>query len=97
MEDNNIAVEGAEQSFDETPEDITAETQVTEKKKSRHRRRSGGQSKVKEEPDNQQSEEEDSKSIVDKKKKYKQQWYPGNTLHFSIGQSFLMLTPLQVA
>lgn len=32
-----------------------------------------------------------------KKKKYKQQWYPGNTLHFSIGQSFLMLTPLQVS
>lgn len=32
-----------------------------------------------------------------KKKKYKQQWYPGNTLHFSIGQSFLLLTPLQAA
>ncbi len=32
-----------------------------------------------------------------KKKKYKQQWYPGNTLHFSIGQSFLLISPLQVA
>jgi len=32
-----------------------------------------------------------------KKKTYKQDWYPGNTLHFAIGQSFLMVTPLQVA
>jgi penicillin-binding protein 2 len=32
-----------------------------------------------------------------KKKVYKEPWYPGNTLHFSIGQSFLLLTPLQVA
>ena len=32
-----------------------------------------------------------------KKKRLKQDWYPGNTLHFSIGQSFLMLSPLQAA
>ena len=32
-----------------------------------------------------------------KKKKYKQPWYPGNTLHFAIGQSFLLITPLQAA
>lgn len=32
-----------------------------------------------------------------KKKNLKQAWFPGNTLHFSIGQSFLLLTPVQVA
>ena len=32
-----------------------------------------------------------------KKKRYKQRWYPGNTLHYSIGQSFLLATPLQAA
>ncbi len=30
-----------------------------------------------------------------KQKRLKEKWYPGNTLHFSIGQSFLMVTPLQ--
>ncbi len=32
-----------------------------------------------------------------KKKNLKEDWYPGNTLHYAIGQSFLLLTPLQVA
>ncbi|MDA0772272.1 MAG: penicillin-binding protein 2 [Cyanobacteria bacterium] len=32
-----------------------------------------------------------------KKKKLKEQWFPGNTLHFAIGQSFLMLSPIQAA
>ncbi len=32
-----------------------------------------------------------------KKKNLKQAWFPGNTLHFSIGQSFLLLSPIQVA
>ena len=32
------------------------------------------------------------------KKKYTgEPWYPGNTLHYAIGQSFLLVTPLQVA
>ncbi len=32
------------------------------------------------------------------KKKYaKEPWFPGNTLHLAIGQSFLMLTPIQAA
>ncbi|MBI3307876.1 MAG: penicillin-binding protein 2, partial [Candidatus Melainabacteria bacterium] len=26
-----------------------------------------------------------------------EQWYPGNTLHYSIGQGFLLITPLQIA
>lgn len=32
-----------------------------------------------------------------KKKHMKEIWFPGNTLHLSIGQSFLQLTPVQVA
>ncbi len=32
-----------------------------------------------------------------KKRNYKEDWYPGNTLHYSIGQSFLLVTPLQAA
>lgn len=32
-----------------------------------------------------------------KKKHIKEQWFPGNTLHLSIGQSYILLTPLQVA
>ena len=32
-----------------------------------------------------------------KKQIYKEPWYPGNTLHFAIGQSFLLITPTQVA
>lgn len=32
-----------------------------------------------------------------KRRTLKQQWFPGNTLHFSIGQSFLLTTPLQAA
>ena len=32
-----------------------------------------------------------------KKKNLKQPWYPGNTLHYSIGQSFLLVTPTQAA
>lgn len=28
---------------------------------------------------------------------YKEKWYPGNTLHMSIGQSFVQLTPTQAA
>jgi len=32
-----------------------------------------------------------------KKKNMKESWYPGNTLHYSIGQSFLLISPLQLA
>ncbi len=32
-----------------------------------------------------------------KKKNYGEPWYPGNTLHYSIGQSFLLVTPTQAA
>lgn len=32
-----------------------------------------------------------------KKKNLKEDWYPGNTLHYSIGQSFLLITPIQAA
>ncbi len=32
-----------------------------------------------------------------KRRKYHEPWFPGNTLHLSIGQSFLLLSPLQVA
>jgi len=32
-----------------------------------------------------------------KKKHMGEPWYPGNTLHLSIGQSFLLVTPLQAA
>lgn len=32
-----------------------------------------------------------------KRKHMKEAWFPGNTLHFSIGQSFLQLTPIQAA
>lgn len=32
-----------------------------------------------------------------KRKNIKEPWYPGNTLHYSIGQSYLLLTPLQAA
>jgi penicillin-binding protein 2 len=32
-----------------------------------------------------------------KKLKMKEPWFPGNTLHLSIGQSFLLVTPLQAA
>lgn len=32
-----------------------------------------------------------------KKANYKEPWYPGNTLHYSIGQSFLLVTPTQAA
>ncbi len=32
-----------------------------------------------------------------KKKYVKEPWFPGNTLHLAIGQSFLMLTPIQAA
>lgn len=32
-----------------------------------------------------------------KKKKLKEVWFPGNTLHLSIGQSFLLVSPLQAA
>ena len=32
-----------------------------------------------------------------KKKNLNEHWYPGNTLHYSIGQSFLLVTPLQAA
>lgn len=32
-----------------------------------------------------------------KKKVLGEQWYPGNTLHYSIGQGFLLLSPAQVA
>ena len=28
---------------------------------------------------------------------YKEPWYPGNTLHYAIGQSFLLITPTQAA
>lgn len=31
-----------------------------------------------------------------KKENLGESWYPGNTLHFAIGQGFLLLTPLQV-
>lgn len=31
-----------------------------------------------------------------KQKTYKQPWYPGDTLHMSIGQGFMLATPLQV-
>lgn len=43
----------------------------------------------------------ESKGIVPdpawKEKNLKQPWFPGNTLHYSIGQSFLLVTPLQAA
>ncbi len=32
-----------------------------------------------------------------KKTTYKEPWYPGNTLHYAIGQSFLLVTPAQIA
>ncbi len=32
-----------------------------------------------------------------KLKNYGEPWYPGNTLHYAIGQSFLLVTPIQVA
>lgn len=32
-----------------------------------------------------------------KKKNTGEPWYPGNTLHYAIGQSFLLVTPLQIA
>lgn len=32
-----------------------------------------------------------------KKKNLGEPWYPGNTLHYAIGQSFLLLTPTQVS
>lgn len=32
-----------------------------------------------------------------KKRNLKEPWYPGNTLHYSIGQGFLLVTPLQIA
>jgi penicillin-binding protein 2 len=32
-----------------------------------------------------------------KERVYKEKWYPGNTLHISIGQSFLQVTPMQGA
>jgi len=32
-----------------------------------------------------------------KKEHLKEDWYPGNTLHYAIGQSFLLVTPVQVA
>lgn len=32
-----------------------------------------------------------------KLKNTKEPWYPGNTLHYAIGQSFLMVTPIQAA
>lgn len=32
-----------------------------------------------------------------KKKHLNEPWFPGNTLHFAIGQSFLLVTPLQAA
>ncbi len=32
-----------------------------------------------------------------KKEKLHEPWYPGNTLHYAIGQSFLLVTPTQVA
>ena len=32
-----------------------------------------------------------------KKKNLNEPWYPGNTLHYSIGQSFLLITPVQAA
>jgi len=32
-----------------------------------------------------------------KRKNMKEAWFPGNTLHLSIGQSFLQLTPIQAA
>ncbi len=32
-----------------------------------------------------------------KQAKYHEAWFPGNTLHLSIGQSFLLLSPLQAA
>ena len=32
-----------------------------------------------------------------KERVYHEKWYPGNTLHMSIGQTFLQLTPLQAA
>ncbi len=32
-----------------------------------------------------------------KERVYKEKWYPGNTLHMSIGQTFLQVTPVQAA
>lgn len=32
-----------------------------------------------------------------KEKNVGEKWYPGNTLHYSIGQSFLLVTPIQMA
>lgn len=32
-----------------------------------------------------------------KKKTLKEPWFPGNTLHYAIGQSFLMISPVQAA
>jgi penicillin-binding protein 2 len=32
-----------------------------------------------------------------KEKTWGEPWYPGNTLHYAIGQSFLLVTPIQVA
>lgn len=32
-----------------------------------------------------------------KKKNMKEPWFPGNTLHYSIGQSYLLISPLQLA
>jgi penicillin-binding protein 2 len=32
-----------------------------------------------------------------KKKNMKESWYPGNTLHYAIGQSYLLISPLQLA
>jgi penicillin-binding protein 2 len=32
-----------------------------------------------------------------KRKNLKEPWYPGNTLHYSIGQSYLLVSPLQAA
>ena len=32
-----------------------------------------------------------------KRKYMRKPWFPGNTLHYSIGQSFLLMTPLQAA
>ena len=32
-----------------------------------------------------------------KKQRLGEDWYPGNTLHYAIGQSFLLITPLQAA
>lgn len=43
----------------------------------------------------------ESKGVVPspewKKKNMKEPWYPGNTLHYAIGQSFLLITPIQLA